>query len=98
MNSEATLAHITQAEASRVAAYRAYERDQAFQERQDFQVARSSVLPVLYDDELERIRKKCSVQAGDWLRQIERYQHWLNPTDTDFRLFWLQGIPGAGAY
>ncbi|KAF2138225.1 uncharacterized protein K452DRAFT_90147 [Aplosporella prunicola CBS 121167] len=96
MDSEVTLANIMEADAARLDAYRRYEQNQEFQQRQDFNTAKTSLSPALYDHELERIKRECSVQSGNWLETLEQFRSWLDPSKSTTRLFWLQGIPGAG--
>lgn len=91
-----TLAHITEAQAARVRAYREYEEGHEFQLRQDFALAESSLSPQLFDLELETVLGNCSAKAGEWLFQQESFRKWSDSDDLSTRLLWFEGIPGAG--
>ena len=96
MDSEVTLAHITEAYAARVSADDKYKRDQEHDERTEFQLIFNSLSPELYDVQLERLLQRCSVQAGEWLERDRRFSEWQDPSNQSARTLWLAGIPGAG--
>ncbi len=96
MDSEVTLANISEAYAARVKTYEEFERLQRFQQRQELETLKIALSPHLYDSELERLRKPPYVDAGHWLDKEETFKRWLDPDDLSTRLFWLVGIPGAG--
>lgn len=86
MIGEVTLTDITNAHLAREQAMEKYRRDEEFQRRQDFASVKQALSPNLYDDELAAFRRDRYPNAGEW----------LNP-NSQSRLFWLKGIPGAGA-
>ena len=96
MDSEVTLAHITEAYAARVSADDKYRRDQKHDERTEFQSIFNSLSPQLYDVQLERLLQRCSVQAGEWLEKDQHFSDWQDPSNQCARALWLAGIPGAG--
>ena len=96
MDSEVTLAHITEAYAARVSADDKYKRDQEHDERTEFQFIFNSLSPQLYDVQLERLSQRCSVQVGEWLGKDQRFSDWQDPSNQSARALWLAGIPGAG--
>ncbi|KAL8828541.1 MAG: hypothetical protein Q9191_002532 [Dirinaria sp. TL-2023a] len=96
MDSEVTLAHISDAYAARVSAQERFERDQEHEERMEFQNIMNSVSPKLYDTQLERIKQRCFMQAGKWLEQDQDFSEWQDPSNQSARVLWLMGIPGAG--
>ena len=96
MDSEVTLAHITEAYAARVSADDKYRRDQEHDERTEFQSIFESLRPQLYDRVLERLLQRCSVKAGEWLEKDKRFSDWQDPSNQSARALWLAGIPGAG--
>ena len=96
MDSEVTLAHITEAYAARISADDRYKRDQEHDERTEFQFISNSLSPQLYDVQLERLLQRCSVQAGEWLEKDQRFSDWQDPSNQSARALWLAGIPGAG--
>jgi hypothetical protein len=98
LDNQATLSHITEAHAARVRAYREHEDAYEFQQRQDFATVKSSLNPQLYDDELERLRVTCTVEAGEWLKRKEFFSLWSDPNNLLDRLLWLEGIPGSGNF
>lgn len=91
-----TLAHVVEAHAARQRAFEEFERQYEFRQRQDLEAVKSSLGPVLYDRDLQRLKARRVVQSGDWLLGQEEYNHWRDPSDKASRLLWLQGIPGAG--
>ncbi len=95
MDSEVTLAHITEAYAARADTYAKYERDQEHDERTEFQFIRNSLSPQLYDVEFERMQRRY-VQAGEWLETDKDYTAWQDASNQSARMLWLTGIPGAG--
>ena len=96
MDSEVTLAHITEAYDARVSANDRHRRDQEHDERTEFQFILNSLSPQLYDVQLERLLQRCSVQAGEWLEKDQRFSDWQDPSNQSARALWLAGIPGAG--
>jgi len=96
LDGEVTMAHITEAQAARVRAYREYEEARESQLHQDFALATSSLSPQLYDLELETLLGNCSAQAGEWLHKQESFRKWSDPNDLSTRFLWFEGIPGAG--
>ena len=96
MDSEVTLAHITEAYAARASADDKYRRDQEHDERIEFQYIFNSLSPQLYDAQLERITQRCSIQAGEWMENDQRFSDWQDSTNQSARVLWLTGIPGAG--
>jgi hypothetical protein len=57
---------------------------------------RAAISPYLYDNDLEAFRRECQVESGQWLEEEDNFKKWSDPDDHSVRLFWLQGIPGAG--
>jgi hypothetical protein len=96
MIGEVTLTDIVKAQEAREQAMEKYIRDEEFQRRQDFESVKQSLLPKLYDDELESFRKRRFPRSGEWLESDDQFSGWLDPKNKSQRLFWLQGIPGAG--
>ena len=96
MDSEVTLAHITEAYAARASADDKYKRDQEHDERMEFQSIIQSLSPQFYDAQLERIKQRCSIQTGKWLEKDQRFLEWQDSSTQSARSLWLTGIPGAG--
>jgi hypothetical protein len=96
MNSEVTLESIIRADEDRRRVFDAHERMQDHQDWQDFEAARSGLDPYLYDADLERLANECQPDAGQWLEEDDSFKKWSDPNDNSARVFWLQGIPGAG--
>lgn len=96
MDSEVTLAHITEAYAARASADDKYKKDQEHDERIEFQAIIQSLSPQFYDAQLERIKQRCSMQSGKWLETDQRFSEWQDPSNQSAGLLWLTGIPGAG--
>jgi len=96
INSEVPLASVIQAYEAREKAYQEYERMHQFQDWQNFEGVRVALSPYLYDNDLEAFRKECQVESGQWLEEEDDFKKWSDPNDHSVRLFWLQGIPGAG--
>jgi hypothetical protein len=96
MNSEVTLENIVQAYEARERAYHEYERTHQFQDQQNFEDAKCALMPYLYDEDLENFGRECQVGSGQWLQEEDRFKSWSDASEQSIRLFWLQGIPGAG--
>lgn len=96
MDDSITLAHVVEAHAARQRAFDEFERQHEFRQRQDFEAVKSSLNPVLYDRDLQRLKTRRVVRSGDWLLDHEEHKSWIDPSDKTTRLLWLQGIPGAG--
>lgn len=96
MHDEVEMAHIAEADTARKLALQEYERAHESQDRQEFSSVISSLNPSLYDKELERLSADCSAGTGGWLAGHSPYMKWLDASDDSSRLFWVQGIPGAG--
>lgn len=96
MDSEVTLVHITEAYAARDSTYDKYERDQEHDDRMEFQNIIKSLSPQLFDPQLERIKQRCSIQAGKWLETDKHFSEWQDASNQSARVLWLTGIPGAG--
>ncbi|KAL1870875.1 hypothetical protein Daus18300_004964 [Diaporthe australafricana] len=95
MDGSITLAHVVGAHAARQQAFQEFEIQQEFRQRQDLEAVKSSLGPVLYDRDLQRLKASRIVRSGDWLLDQEEYNQWTDPSDKTSRLLWLQGIPGA---
>jgi hypothetical protein len=98
MNSEVTLENVVQAYEARERAYREYERTHQFQDWQNFEDVKLALIPHLYDGDLEKFGRECQIGSGQWLQEEDRFKIWADAKDHSVRLFWLQGIPGAGTY
>ena len=96
LDGEVTLAHITEAQAARLRAYREYEEARESQLRQDLALAKSSLSPVFYDLELDTLLGNCSEQAGEWMQNHEFFKKWSDLNNLSTRFLWFEGIPGAG--
>lgn len=73
MDSEVTLAHITEAYTARVSANNKYKRDQKHDERTEFQLIFNSLSPELFNIQLDRLLQRCSIQAEKWLEKDRRF-------------------------
>jgi len=96
MNTEVSLADITDAQRHRALELEEDERTQQFQQRQDFEDVQSHICPRLYDNELYGLQERSCSNTGDWLQKEGSFCEWIDPNDKSTRLLWLQGIPGAG--
>ncbi|KAL9046216.1 MAG: hypothetical protein Q9214_000891 [Letrouitia sp. 1 TL-2023] len=96
LDGEVTLAHITEAHAARALAHEKYEKDQENDERTEFQYIKNALSPQFFDSKLEKIKQRCSVQAGQWLKNDEGFLKWQNNSRQSTGVLWLTGIPGAG--
>lgn len=96
MQGEVTLAHIIEVDEGRKLALQEYERAHESEDRRALDSVTSSLNPVLYDKDLERLSSNCAVGTGHWLSGNSSYIKWRDAVDDSSRLFWIQGIPGAG--
>jgi len=96
MSNEVTLENVVQAYEARARAYQEYERTHRFQDQLNFEDAKAALMPHLYDGDLEKFGRECHTGSGQWLQEEETFRNWVDANDHSVRLFWLQGIPGAG--
>ncbi|RFU32920.1 hypothetical protein B7463_g3424, partial [Scytalidium lignicola] len=96
MNEEVTFESVIRAEEDRRRANDVHERAQEHQDWQSFEVARAGLNPHFYDGDLERLAKESPPEAGQWLEEDDSFEKWSNLDNDTTRIFWLQGIPGAG--
>lgn len=96
MQGKVTLAHIIEVDEGRKLALQEYERAHESEDRRALDSVISSLNPVLYDKDLERLSSNCAVGTGHWLSGNSSYIKWRDAVDDSSRLFWIQGIPGAG--
>lgn len=96
LNSNVTLEDVIRADEARERAYQEYERTHQFQDWQNFETVKAAIAPCLYDDYLEYLSRECGSESRQWLEDEDDFKKWSDPNDQSVRLFWLQGIPGAG--
>lgn len=96
MNSEVTLESIVRADEDRRKSKDMYERIQDHQDWQSFEAARAGIDPYFYNGDLERLANESSLEAGKWLEEDVSFKKWSDLKNNLARIFWLQGIPGAG--
>jgi hypothetical protein len=73
-----------------------WQRTFEFQEMQDFNGVHAYISPTLYDDELDKLRRRICERTGRWLQREEALKEWMDASNGATRVFWMQGIPGAG--
>lgn len=91
------IADVLQAAAERKMAYNHYEAARASKEDQDFHSMETYIHPPTYDLDFDRIRLSRCEGTGTWLLQDTVFEQWLQDGEESPQVFWLQGIPGAGA-
>ncbi|OOQ87200.1 NACHT domain protein [Penicillium brasilianum] len=96
MTEEVTLANITEAHAARVADMDHWQQTFEFQETQDFNGVHAYISPTLYDDELDKFRRRICERTGRWLQREEALKEWMDASHAATRVLWMHGIPGAG--
>jgi hypothetical protein len=93
---EVTLQHIREEGEARSKALVHFDQATEFQQLQKFQVLKTLVSPKIYDDRLDWLLTRSSRGSARWLVSDKIFLQWLEVTDENIRLLWLQGIPGAG--
>ncbi|KAI0442379.1 NACHT domain protein [Xylaria telfairii] len=96
MRNEVRLEHIQQEHEARQRALANFEREEEERRAQEFHRIKTDIAPQSYDDTLEIFRGLVYQGTGLWLLQDATFKQWLNPISGEPRIFWLQGIPGAG--
>jgi hypothetical protein len=96
MNSEVTFESIIRADKDRKTSKDMYESIQEHQDWQSFEAARSGIDPYFYEGDLERLVNESPLEAGRWLEDDASFKKWSDMNNNSARMFWLQGIPGAG--
>lgn len=95
MDGEVTLAHITEAHAARKSASEQYSKDQENEERKEFHFIRNAMQPILYDADLERLRRRRNAEGGLCLQENQNFLKWRDQFPPAGKILWLTGIPGA---
>ena len=96
LNSEVTVASISDAYAAHSLALKEYEINQEHREQQQFESLKTSLSPRLYDDELERISERSCRNTNQWVYQEDVICKWCSCNGDNVPILWLNGIPGAG--
>ena len=98
LNREVTLANIHDARVIRGKALEEYEKNELARGRQDLEACRLSLVPRLYDRELDRMMIESCENTCAWLETDDEYQRWISSKRRSAVFLWLSGIPGAGQY
>jgi hypothetical protein len=96
MRNEVRLEHIQQEHEARQRALEHFEKEDRERRAQEFYRIRTDIAPQSYYHRLDLLRDLVYQGTGSWLLQDASFKTWLQPTQRDSRLLWLQGIPGAG--
>ncbi len=96
LRSEVTMQRISEEHRFRTQALAHFDHEREFQDLQKFQTLKTRVSPRIYDDRLDWLLNRSSKASAEWLVTDNIFQGWLDNSNPDVRLLWLQGIPGAG--
>lgn len=96
MEREVSLASIEEAHKLRIEVYAQFKRQEVADEHQQFELARQSLAPRLYDKDLERILDKCCKGTGSWIFSEPLFREWLETSNQTIRFLRLIGMPGGG--
>ncbi|MCJ1392101.1 hypothetical protein MMC18_004968 [Xylographa bjoerkii] len=96
LNSEVTVADISEAFAARSLALKEYENNRIFQEQQEFDSVKVSLAPQLYDIDLDRTLESRCRNTCKWILDESLFQELLSLDKDRVSVLWLSGIPGAG--
>ena len=96
LNSEVTVASISDAYAAHSLALKEYEANQEHREQQQFESLKTSLGPHLYDNELEHISERSCRNTNQWVYHEDVVRKWCSCSEDIVPILWLNGIPGAG--
>lgn len=88
--------HIRQEHEARVSALKHFDATEKNHRRQQYHGIRTDICPKTYYDDLDRLRNRVCDGTGGWLLSDPTFSRWLDAAEKSSRIFWLQGIPGAG--
>ncbi|RYP21518.1 hypothetical protein DL765_002154 [Monosporascus sp. GIB2] len=71
-------------------------RSEGSHRRQEFWAIKTDISPIDHGKRFDSIKAQRCEGTGKWLLNDEHFAKWLDPSNNQFRLLWLQGIPGAG--
>jgi hypothetical protein len=98
MTGSVTIHEIARSYAARTRAFHEMEDDRNSEDSLNFQAVMMYLSPYFYEAELHKFQTDYSLESGKWLNENNDFKCWLDPDDLTVRIFWLQGIPGAGEF
>ena len=90
-----TFEHIRRENEARMNMFEEFQEIDKHRVTQKFQALEATISPLMYDDNLEWLRKRYRGTAH-WLSRDPSFHQWLNVSSKTTTLLWLKGIPGAG--
>lgn len=96
MRQEISIEHIHQEYEFRKSALESF-RERARDTRQhEFSRIKTSIRPREYREFLHELRGMRAPGTGNWVFTNKAYTEWCNGSQSESRVLWLRGIPGAG--
>ncbi|RYP49270.1 hypothetical protein DL768_004993 [Monosporascus sp. mg162] len=71
-------------------------RSEGSHRRQEFWAIKTDISPIDHGKRFDSIKAQRCEGTGKWLLNDADFAKWLDPSNHELRLLWLQGIPGAG--
>ena len=96
MRREVQFNHLQEAHEARCRSLEHFESTKKVQQRQEYQAIKTDISPRSYDANLNWLQGRTCKETGGWLLKDPDFAKWLDFSQHSARLFWLQGIPGAG--
>jgi len=92
---EVTILVIKEAREERDEVLRRYQEERADRE---LRMLKENIHPYDYALQLEEVQHKHCAKTGEWIFSNPQFLSWLDggPNETEKRLLWLAGVPGAG--
>lgn len=97
MRNETRLEHIREEHKARLRAPEHFEKTEKSSRRQEYLTIKTAISPKFYNDKLSWVYGRLCDGSGKWLMKDSVFIKWLDFTDVSTKIFWLQGIPGAGS-
>ena len=96
MRNEVRLEHIREEHEARVRSFEHFERTEKHHRQQEYNAIRADISPTCYNSKLDWILGRAYEGTGNWLLRHDTFVNWLDTANHSTKIFWLQGIPGAG--
>nr|KAK5442811.1 hypothetical protein LTR18_005488 [Exophiala xenobiotica] len=96
LRKETLLQHIQDAHNTRLRLFEDFDKKEKALRQIEYNTIANNMSPRAYGHELYRLRGEFCLGTEKWLIKDKTYKKWLDTKNTFDKIFWLQGIPGAG--
>lgn len=96
LRNDVRLEHVKQEHEARLRALDHFDRTQKALRKQEFRAIKADISPIDHGRKLDSIKAQKCPGTGKWLMREKSFEKWMDISNKDSRILWLQGIPGAG--